>query len=192
VDRDQLVARHAAGRSFADVGALWNVDGAIAFAARAAGATRVTAVDVIPETPRFTQRNSAAEPVRFVHRDLHDSATVAEVGPHDVVWCSGVLYHAPHPLLTLERLHQLTAPGGTLLLATEVVPLPGRFALFAPPRWAHPGRPAPLDPARGYGNWFWLPTPATVRALLAAARFTVAQELRTGRWHRTVVAHPER
>jgi SAM-dependent methyltransferase len=147
----------------------------------------------MPATPRFAERQAAAggeDAVRFVQGDLHDEAVLAAVGPHDVVWCSGVLYHAPHPILTLERLRAITAPGGTLLLATEVLPVPGRVAVFAPPRWIHPGRPARFDPARGYGNWFWLPSPATVRALLGAAGFAVVEELRTGRWHRTVVARP--
>src|SRR4051812_8471211 len=110
--REELVARFAPGCSFLDVGAMWSVDGAIAFAARDAGATRVTALDVMAPTPEFSARQGD---VRFVCGDLHDPATVAEAGVHDVVWCSGVLYHAPHPLLSLQRLHELT--GHTLLLA---------------------------------------------------------------------------
>ena len=181
MNREALVARHAAGRSFADVGAMWQVEGAIAFAALDAGATRVTAMDLMPPTPRID-----ASPIRFVQGDLHDAAVMEEVGEHEVVWCSGVLYHAPHPLLTLERLRSITT--GTLLLATEVLPLPGRFAAFAPGRRLHPARPAPLDPAKRYGNWFWLPTPGAVRAMLEATGFRVTEEHRTGRFHRTVVA----
>ena len=181
MNRERLVAAHAAGRSFADIGAMWQVEGAIALAAHAAGATRVTAMDLMPPTARIE-----ASPVRFVQGDLHDPQVMAEVGEHDVVWCSGVLYHAPHPLLTLERLRSITTR--TLLLATEVLPFPGRFAAFAPERWMHPSRPDPLDPARRYGNWFWLPTPAAVRAMLSATGFTVTDEHRTGRFHRTFVA----
>ena len=99
-----------------------------------------------------------------------------------------MLYHAPHPLLTLERLRSITRE--KLLLATEVLPLPGRFAAFTPPRWMHPARPAPFDRTQGYGNWFWLPTPATVRALLAAAGFEVVEEHAAGRFNRTFVAIP--
>jgi hypothetical protein len=183
LNREALVARHAAGRSFVDVGAMWQVEGAIAFAALAAGATRVTAMDLMPPTPRID-----ASPIRFVQGDLHDAVVMEEVGEHDVVWCSGVLYHAPHPLLTLERLRSITTQ--TLLLATEVLPLPGRFAAFAPARWMHPSKPAPLDPEQRYGNWFWLPTPATVRAMLTATGFRIAEEHRTGPFHRTLVAIP--
>ena len=181
--REQLVGHHARGASFADVGAMWNVHGAIAFAAEAAGATRVTAVDVMAPTPEFLARQARSR-VRFVHGDLHDEATLEQVGVHDVVWCSGVLYHAPHPLLTLERLRAIT--GRTLLLATEILPLPGRFAAFAPSRWMHPGRPMPFDAAKGYAPWWWLPTAGAVRAMLAASGFHLREE-HGGRFHRTFV-----
>jgi hypothetical protein len=183
VNRADLVARHARGASFADIGAMWNVEGAIAFAAHAAGATRVTALDVMPPTPDIER-----SPIRFVQGDLHDPDVMAQVGEHDVVWCSGVLYHAPHPLLTLERLRGITAR--TLLLATEVLPLPGRFAAFAPHPRMHPARPEPFDRSKGYGNWFWLPTPAAVRAMLDATGFRVVEERAGGRFHRTFVAIP--
>ncbi|MBI5104693.1 MAG: M28 family peptidase [Solirubrobacterales bacterium] len=172
-----------------EVGCMWSVHGAIAFAAEAAGATRVTGVDVMGETPEYraehARRGSA---VRFVGGDLHDPATVAAAGVHDVVWCSGVLYHAPHPLLTLQRLRELT--GRTLLLATEVLPeVRGlrRAAVFAPDPHVHPGRPQPPDAATGYAGWFWLPTPSATRALLEAAGFAVTEE-HAAPFHRTFVA----
>ena len=49
--REALVREHAAGRSFLDVGCMWNVHGALCFGAEAAGATAVTGVDLIGETP---------------------------------------------------------------------------------------------------------------------------------------------
>jgi hypothetical protein len=181
--REQLVAHHAARRSFADIGAMWQVEGAIAIAAKQAGATRVTAMDLMPPTPALEEHG-----IRFVQGDLHDPQVMDDVGQHDVVWCSGVLYHAPHPLLTLERLRRIT--GQTLILATEVLPLPGPFAAFAPARWMHPSRPAALDPAKHYGNWYWLPTPAAARAMLEATGFRVTQTIRRGAFHRTFIAIP--
>jgi hypothetical protein len=125
--RGELIARHVAGRSFVDVGCMWTVHGALCFAAEEAGAASVTGVDVMAPTERFEdERRRRGSHVRFVQGDVHDPATIAAVGRHDVVWCSGVLYHAPHPLLTLSRLRELTA--GTLLLATETVAeTPGRL-----------------------------------------------------------------
>jgi hypothetical protein len=179
--REELVARFAAGRSFLDVGAMWSVHGAIAFAARDAGATRVTALDVMGPTPEFTARQGD---VRFIHGDLHDPATVAAAGVHDVVWCSGVLYHAPNPLLTLERLRALT--GETLLLATEVIRGRGRRCVFAPDPRSHPARPEPFDPARGYGNWWWGFTRSAVVAMVEASGFAVAERHATAH-HLTLV-----
>jgi hypothetical protein len=181
--REQLVAQHARGASFADIGAMWNVHGAIAFAAEAAGATKVTALDVMPASPQFEARRRDSI-VRFVQGDLHDEQVMTAVGRHDVVWCSGVLYHAPHPVLTLERLRAIT--GRTLLLATEILPLPGRFAAFAPARWMHPGRPMPFDAGKGYAPWWWLPTAGAVRAMLEATGFAVVEE-HGGRFQRTFV-----
>ena len=183
------MARWAPGRSFVDVGCMWSVDGALCFAAEGAGATRVTGVDVMPASETFEARRAAGSAVRFVRGDLHDPAVVREVGVHDVVWCSGVLYHAPHPLLTLERLRELT--GSTLLLATEVLPeVPGlrRAAVFAPSPGAHPTHTEALDPARGYHGWWWGLTASAVTRMVEVTGFTVAEELRTPH-HLTLVAH---
>jgi hypothetical protein len=106
---------------------------------------------------------------------------------HDVVWCSGVLYHAPHPILTLQRLRELT--GQTLLLATETLPeVPGlrRAAVFAPAPGSHPAHTEPFDPRAGYGPWWWGLTPSAVIAMVQAAGFVVRETHRTP-LHLTVV-----
>ena len=36
--REELIAKHVAGRSFVDVGCMWTIDGALCFAAEDAGA----------------------------------------------------------------------------------------------------------------------------------------------------------
>ena len=189
--REELIARHAAGRSFVDVGCMWSVDGALCFAAEDAGAAAVTGVDVMAPSERFSselaRRGSA---VRFVQGDVHEPATVAAVGPHDVVWCSGVLYHAPHPLLTLERLRELTAH--TLLLATETIPeTPGRrgTCVIAPSREEHPNAEPPDGPGGGYGPWYWGISPSALRTMLELTGFAVGEEHRTP-FHVTVVATP--
>src|SRR4051794_19232562 len=113
--REELISRFAGGRSFLDVGCMWSVHGALCFFAEEAGATEVTGLDVMAATPEFeAERERRGSGVRFVQGDVHDAGVVE---PHDVVWCSGVLYHVPNPLLTLERLRALTRE--TLLLATE-------------------------------------------------------------------------
>ncbi|MBA2348476.1 MAG: methyltransferase domain-containing protein [Solirubrobacterales bacterium] len=184
--REELVARHVRGRSFVDVGCMWSVDGAIAFAAEAAGATDVTGVDVMGESETYRAEHARrGSRVRFVQGDLHDPATVEAVGVHDVVWCSGVLYHAPHPLLTLERLRAMTAQ--TLILATETLPLRGNRCEFAPAPGRHPTHTERFDPARGYVNWFWGISPGALGAMVEATGFRVQEEHRTA-FHTTVVA----
>jgi hypothetical protein len=189
--REELIAQHSPGRTFLDVGCMWSVDGALCFTAEDAGATAVTGMDVMGETPRFSaehQRRGSA--VRFVQGDLHDPAAVAAAGPHEVVWCSGVVYHAPHPMLTLQRLRELTT--GTLLLATETIPEVRRHpraAVFAPAPGSHPAHTERFDPERGYTNWWWGLTASATLAMVEAAGFAVGEQFRT-RWHLTVVGTP--
>jgi hypothetical protein len=187
--RAELIAHHVAGRSFVDVGCMWTIHGALCFAAEDAGARRVTGVDVMAPTERFTaERERRGSHVRFVQGDLHEPATVAAVGPHDVVWCSGVLYHAPHPLLTLERLRELS--GQTLLLATETVAeTPGRrnTLVIAPDGHEHPNAEPARGPGEGYGPWYWGISPSALHTMLALSDFEVVEEHRTP-FHVTVVA----
>jgi hypothetical protein len=187
--REELIARHVAGRSFVDVGCMWTIDGALCFAAEDAGAATVTGVDVMAPTAPFTAELTRRESkVRFVQGDLHEPATVARIGRHDVVWCSGVLYHAPHPLLTLERLRELT--GQTLLLATETVAeTPGRrgTCVIAPGRDEHPNAEPARAAGQGYGPWYWGIAPSALRTMLTLSGFAVVEEHRTP-FHVTVVA----
>lgn len=189
--REELIARHARGRSFLDVGCMWSVDGALCFAAEDAGATAVTGMDVMGATPRFeAERERRGSEVRFVQADLHDPASVEAAGPHEVVWCSGVIYHAPHPILTLERLRALSTH--TLLLATETIPeirRHPRAAVFAPAPGSHPAHSELFDPAHGYASWWWGLTPSAVLAMVEAAGFEVVEQFRTD-WHLTVVGTP--
>jgi hypothetical protein len=203
--REELIDRFAPAKSFADVGCMWGVDGALAFAAEAAGATEVTGVDIMAATDAFAAEHARrGSRVRFVRGDIHDQSTAAAVGPHDVVWCSGVLYHAPNPLLTLERLRALTRE--TLILATETIPeVPGvsQACVFLPglsdgDRAVHaaarPGSMAlgidtPFDRAQSYGAWWWGLSHSAVRGMLSASGFEVLEE-HGGPLHLTVIARP--
>jgi hypothetical protein len=205
-DREELVREYAPGRSWLDVGCMWSVHGRICFAAEAAGATKVTGVDLMDETAHFrAEHERRGSRVAFVQGDLHDPATLERAGTHDVVWCSGVLYHAPHPIQTLERLRAVT--GELLILSTEALPeLPwargaavlypalddrGRRAYAGAPGGEVLGVTTPYDPARGYANWFWGITPSALRGMLAVAGFEPLRERRApGGFHLTIVARP--
>ncbi len=203
--REQLVARFAPKRSFADIGCMWGVDGAIAFAAEDSGASDVTGLDVMPASDAFErERARRGSRMRFVQGDLHDPATMARVGPHEVVWCSGVIYHAPHPLLTLERLRVITTE--TLILSSETIPeVPGlrQACVFLPAladadRRAHaaarPGRTAlgvsePFDPAQAYGAWWWGLSRSALGGMLRATGFEVIEQ-HGDALHATLIAQP--
>src|SRR5881409_4461971 len=68
-----LIDRHARGASFADVGCMWNVDGAWAFGALKAGATRVVGIDLMPPTAEFLAQNEVrGRRVEFLQGDIND------------------------------------------------------------------------------------------------------------------------
>jgi hypothetical protein len=205
IPREELVRAHAPGKSFADVGCMWNVDGALSFLAEESGATAVTGLDVMPATEAFLAEHARrSSSVRFVHGDVHDPDTVQAVGRHDVVWCSGLIYHAPHPLLTLERLRAIT--GELLILASETIPeVPGlrQACVFLPglpdsDRRAHatarPGITAlgvsePFDPEQSYGAWWWGLSRSALHGMLRAAGFEVTAE-HGDQLHATILARP--
>src|SRR5262249_33147555 len=102
--------------------------------------------------------------------------------------CSGVLYHVPNPLVSIEQLRRLCR--STLILATASVaehetPQSAVFLPYLDPaardRLDFPAaaRKRGLDSAvverRGDAHWLWLPTPSCPRARARFAGFeTVA------------------
>jgi hypothetical protein len=203
--REELIRRHAPGRTFADIGSMWGIDGAMSFLAEEEGALSVTGLDLMPMTPEYVEQHRIrGSNVRFVQGDLHDPEAIAAVGVHDVVWCSGVIYHAPHPLLTLARLRSIT--GRLLILATETIPevpgirgacvfLPG---LPEPDRRAHAaarpgitaaGLTAPFDPDEAYGTWWWGISRSALRGMLSVSGFETLEEYGDS-LHTTVLARP--
>jgi Methyltransferase domain len=181
------IARHAPGRSFLDVGCMWFVHGAYALEALDRGATDVTGMDLREASPEFAAANRRrGGHVRFVQGDVNDPATIDRVGRHDVVFCSGVLYHVPNPLLTLDRLRALC--GEVLILGSATIPEqalpqgavyypfldePGRKALGhrTPPTHPKIGLDTEYRPAWGYSNYFWGFAPSCLEALVRTAGF---------------------
>lgn len=177
----------ARGKSFLDVGCMWKVHGRIAFVAEEAGASRVTGIDVFPASEEFrAEHERRGSQVRFVQGDLNEEATGAQAGAHEVVWCSGVLYHQPDPALTLRRLRALTTE--TLLLQTTTLPeLPGvtQGSVFYPglperdravyKRIWGPESANGFDPPKpgddAYAPWFFGLSPSALDALLRQSGF---------------------
>ena len=189
----QLIARVTPGRSFADIGCMWGVDGEHAFLAEAAGATQVKAVDVFGPTPEFEQkRRDRGSRIEFILGDATDPRTLDRIGAVDVVLCAGVLYHHPSPFDLLVALRQMCRT--TLILRTSTIPevngLPNA-AVFFPmlkeserKRWnlsrlglrQQVGISNAFQPHEGYGNWFWGLTPSCLRSMLEVAGFRVDEQ----------------
>jgi SAM-dependent methyltransferase len=192
-DLPQLVRRFAPGRSFSDIGCLWGVNGEYAFLAEAAGATRVTAVDVFGPTPEFERKHRERDSrVEFILGDATDPRTLEAIGITDVVFCAGVLYHHPSPVDLLVALRQVCRQ--TLILRTSTIPeirglrnaavffprLPaaerGLWRLASLGVGEQAGISSPFDPGQGYGNWFWGVTPSCLCSLVEIAGFRVDEQ----------------
>jgi hypothetical protein len=184
--------RHAPGKTLVDVGGMYG--GAWgSFDAEERGARATTALDVTPPTDAcLAEQERRGTHTRFVTGDLHDVDALSEVGVHDIVLCSGVIYHSPNPCLTLERLRDIT--GEYLLLGSEVLQeVPGipqacvfypalseaqRLAFAAPVFGIADGLSTPFDPDLDYSNWWWGLSRSALRAMLIATGWDVL-ELKT-------------
>lgn len=175
---DDLIADYAPGRSWVDVGCMWHIEGRDAFRAEERGATRVTAFDAMKPTEGFlAEHERRGSTVQFVRGDLHKRETLEQLGErHDVVWCSGLLYHTPFPALAVQHLAELA--GEYLILGNKTLP-----EVIGAPKGAvfYPGLSAeeasvyagltaqnagpPIDP-NPFSNWWWGLTPSTTRALV--------------------------
>jgi SAM-dependent methyltransferase len=84
-------------------------------------------------------------------------------GVFELVHCNGVLYHERNPIELLEKLYEMTAPGGTLLLGSMMLPEPehSEFARFVPNAYY------------GDESWWWVPGREALRAMTNSVGFTV-------------------
>ncbi len=198
------VREQVPGRTFADVGGLFQYMGEVAFLAEEAGATAVTLFDVgdsdliaagHPEWGWFEQKREArGSDVRYVQGDFEDPVAVSRLGPHDIVFYSGVLYHTPNPFQQLLHLRQITRE--LAYLSTITIPeVPGfdQACIFYPyladadrapyaagygtaPNLLGIGTRVDERPMYGYGNCWWGITRSALRAMLRAARLEVVEE----------------
>ncbi len=209
--RHRFVDEHAPGRTFADVGGMWGVDGEIALRAARIGAAKVTLFDGGEPTPVFLERRERqGSEIRCVQGDLEDPVSVEELGPHQIVYCTGVIYHTPNPVAQLLQLRRVTTE--LLFLGSATVPeIPGfpHACVYYPYLSAadrapfvrgmsHPatafGLATPFDPRPMYGhaNMWWAITPSALRAMLRTARFEVLEEVRSAAypWNTQFIARP--
>jgi trans-aconitate methyltransferase len=185
-----FIQKYAAGKTFADIGCMWGINGALSFSAERSGAKRVTAVDIYPATDEFKDAHSRCNSrINFVHGDINETETLKAVGKSEVVFCAGVLYHTPDPFSLLVRLRSICDE--TLILGTQIIPeIPGlrntaifypmldeaRRKLFNIRIGMQKSVTGPYEPESGYGNWFWGMTSSCVESLLVCAGFAVLEK----------------
>jgi hypothetical protein len=193
--RLRVLRRHVPGRSFVDVGGMYGMEGEIAFQAEEAGASSVTLFDASEPPPGFLERHGrSGSSIRCVQGDLEDPGSLEEIGPHDIVWCTGVIYHTPHPLRQLMQLREITRD--LLFLGSATIPeVPGfpqacvyypflsredrtpyARGVIDPDRAIGVGTSFDERPMYGHGNFWWGITPSALRAMLRTARFEVIEE----------------
>lgn len=107
------------GMRVLDIGAR---DGFFTFEAERRGAREVLALD--NEPPHHTGFAIAAElldsKATYVTENVY-SLNPEEYGRFDLVLFLGVIYHLRHPLLALDRIHDVCAPDALLLLETHMI-----------------------------------------------------------------------
>lgn len=90
----------------------------------------------------------------------------ARHGTFDLVHCHGVLYHELDPIGLLQRLADMTEPGGTLLLGSM---------MLGDRRLAEHVRFVPTE-YYGDGTWWWVPGQLALRWMIQASGFDVVGE----------------
>ena len=126
ISTDELVQGCCKGKSFIDVGPLWTLANEKLSTAYNAGATSLTAFDTYPSyAPEWTDlrsrlRGFGIEDVRCITGAATSPSFFQDCGVHDVVYCSGVIYHLASPMILLENLYKVTSD--TLILNSMTVP----------------------------------------------------------------------
>ena len=189
-----LLREEVRGKSFVDIGCMWNVDGEYSFVAEQSGARSVIGVDVISPTAAFERkRRELGSNIEFIHGDGVSPEVMEKIGQVDIVLCAGVIYHHPSPHHMLVSLRERCRE--TLILASATIPESGalRQAAVYYPRMSEKDRRlwdvgkshgggkrwainTPYDPAVGYSNWFWGMTPSCIKAMAETAGFRVEEE----------------
>ena len=200
--RDRMVNEVARGRSFVDIGGLYEIVKERVSVAHHAGASHVTLMDMeAPGCPWWKEmedhlRTRGVPDFRLLSCDINDYK-----GPRfDVVFSSGVLYHLPDPLGYLRQLVEMA--NDFCIVASSICPpvmeaaggsvrVPDAGALFVPALsgqdrevvqayMALRGRPdftkgaGTRDFRNYYPNW-WLPTKEAFVTMCHVAGIDVMQ-----------------
>jgi len=113
-------------KSFVDIGGLWGTKNERVSDAIRAGASAATMADIAPQDHKLWRAFEAhmadlgVSGYRKISADLMAPDAPRRIGRHDVVHCSGVIYHMPDPVGCLRNLRLIAAEH--LVLVSMVVP----------------------------------------------------------------------
>jgi hypothetical protein len=204
--RDTFIAKVVGGKTFAEVGGLWGTVSEKVSVAQSNGAKSLTMIDVTPINndpnglwQKFKERMGTFGIYEYQSMDqdicnfLHDSTCQQ----FDVVHCSGILYHHPHPFLILSALRKISRQYLVLTSAVtrEVIQNeqgsyhlpPSAVMLVAQSEFAvqksywqkvtPSGAEGLTDRCRytldNYAPWWWLPTPSALVSMCEVVGFKV-------------------
>lgn len=205
--RDEFIKRVVPGQSFADVGGLWGTVNEKVSVAANAGAASLTMIDVAGlQGELWTKFHDRMKGLGLTEY-LCTSGDICEFGfqpgtpVYDVVHCSGVLYHHPHPMRMMEALRRITKKHLILTSAVtqEVVKnklgkytVPPSGVVFVPALaerdrkilakyWTEKagvevcyGISEPVNwDTSVFDPWWFLPTATAVQAMATCCRFRV-------------------
>ena len=186
--RSELIKKYVKGKSFADIGCMWRVNGYFSFLAEEYGAKKVIAVDINPPSEKFiTRKNTTNSRIEFIKGDINSQKVINTIGSVDVVFCSGVLYHNPNPLFFLTNLKTICKE--ILILASVTIPEIGGLrntAIFYPfldkkqrNIWnlgvEQKGISEPYKSEYSYANWFWGLSPSCIESMLKYVGFQILE-----------------
>lgn len=163
------------GLRILDIGA-W--DGQFSFEAERRGASHVTAMDLWGNNPTSSEPGSMGQGwdnfsfchaalnsrVEVVNRNVYD--LIPSHGPFDVILFLEVLYHLQNPVLGLQRVASVLAPGGLLCMESWI---DAEF-IEEPAAMFYPGAELNNDPT----NW-WGPNIKCVQSMAVAAGFSTCE-----------------
>jgi len=112
--KNDWIARLVPGASFADVGGLWGTVNEKVSVAMRAGARECTMADITPQGHELWAafdrhcEGLGVAGYRKLTVDIVAPQPELALGVHDVVHCSGIIYHLPDPFRMLRNLHRVT------------------------------------------------------------------------------------
>lgn len=141
------IKQHVRNKSFADIGGLWQTLNERVSDAAKSGASHVTMADIAPPGNKLWRdfethlEGLGISGCNNVSADIMAPDAVERIGIHDIVHCSGVVYHMPDFIGCIRNLKALTR--SHLIIVSMVVPerietskgtieLTGGDAIFVP------------------------------------------------------------